>query len=143
MLSAQGKIFSQKKAKELAKMKNLIFICGHYEGIDERILKFADEEISIGNYVLTGGEIPAMVIIDSTVRLIPGAVKEFDSIKYDSFFEKNILGYPLYTRPGVFKKMKVPKVLLSGNHKKISEWREKKSIEKTLQNRPDLLEVKM
>jgi len=102
-------------------------------------MKFIDEEISIGDYVLTGGEIPAMVVIDAVVRLIPGVVQKKESIIYDSFYKNNLLDYPQYTRPRVFKGMKVPEVLLSGNHKKIDQWRHKKALEMTKLKRPDLL----
>ncbi|MDI6641261.1 MAG: tRNA (guanosine(37)-N1)-methyltransferase TrmD [Elusimicrobiota bacterium] len=144
-LSPQGEIFSQELALKLSKYKHLILLCGRYEGIDERIMKFVDKEISIGNYVLTGGEIPAMVVVDATVRLIDGVVKKKDSIMQDSFFtgdgglQGKLLDYPQYTRPRIFKNMKVPDVLLSGNHKKIQEWRAKQSIKNTYLKRPDLL----
>lgn len=131
LLTPRGGTFNQKKAVKLSKFKHLIFISGHYEGYDERITEFIDEEISIGNFVLTGGEIPTMAIIDSIVRLIPGVLKKEDATKYESFSEKNLVEYPQYTRPEEFKGLKVPKVLLSGNHKKINDWREKRSKEKT------------
>lgn len=127
-LSPKGKVFNYKMAKKLAKYKGLILLCGRYEGIDERIIKLCvDQEISIGEYVLTGGELPAMVIVDAVTRLLPGALGNKDSAHEDSFTEA--LGgkkeYPHYTKPRVFKKMNVPKVLLSGNHEKIAQWREK------------------
>lgn len=137
-LSPQGEVFSQKLALTISKYKHLIFICGRYEGIDERIMKFVDKEISIGDYVLTGGEIPAMVVIDAVVRLVNGAVKEKNSIVQDSFFSE-LLDYPTYTRPRIFKNMKVPAVLLSGNHKKIYLWRLKQSLKNTYLKRPDLI----
>ena len=139
LLTPQGKLFNQKIAKRLSKLKQIILICGHYEGVDERTRKhLVDEEISIGDYVLTGGELPAMVLADTIIRLIPGVVGKKDSVKYESF-EKGLLDYPQYTRPENFKGWKVPKILLSGNHKKIQEWRMKKAIEKTKKRRPDLL----
>ena len=142
LLSAKGKAWNQKLAKLRTRLDNIILICGRYEGVDERILKFADEEISIGDYVLTGGEIGAMTIIDSITRLLPGALGNADSAKNESHAVPGILEYPQYTRPEVFtasfykggkgdlreiKSYRVPKVLLSGNHKKIQNWRAKKS----------------
>ena len=138
LLSPQGKVFTQEKALKLSKEKEITFIAGHYEGFDERIRELVDEEISIGDYVLTGGEIPSMVIADSIVRLIPGVIRE-ESHTYDSF-QNNSLDYPQYTRPREYKGMKVPEVLLNGNHAKIKEWRNKKQLEKTQRVRPDLLE---
>ena len=138
-MSPQGKKLNQKKVEELAKESNLIIICGHYEGIDQRVLnKIVDEEISIGDYVLTGGEIPAMVLIDSVSRYVEGVLKE-DSIKEESF-SNGLLEYPQYTRPEVFKGMKVPEVLLSGHHENIEKWRKEKSLEITKKKRPELLE---
>ena len=131
ILTPRGKTYNQKNAEKLSKINHLIFIAGHYEGYDERITKFVDEEISIGNFVLTGGEIPTMAIIDSIVRLIPGVLEKEDATKYESFSDKNEVEYPQYTRPEEFNGLKVPKVLLSGNHKEISDWREKESKEKT------------
>ena len=116
---------------ELSKSEHLIFIAGHYEGYDERITKFIDQEISIGNFILTGGEIPTMAIIDSIVRLIPGVLKKEDATKYESFSEENLVEYPQFTRPEEFKGLKVPQILLSGNHKEISGWRKKQSEDKT------------
>lgn len=132
LLSAKGKTFTQKDARRLAKYNQIIFICGRYEGVDERVAKYvADEEISIGNYVLFGGEIPAMVIMEAVSRLIPGVVAKEESVKNESFAKGIIKEHPHYTRPKVFvlngKKLKVPPVLLSGNHKKIEEWRNKHS----------------
>lgn len=131
LLSAKGKTWNQKMAKTHAKLDNIILICGRYEGVDERITKFIDEEISIGDYVLTGGEIGAMAIVDSITRLLPGALGNADSAKFESHSMPGVLEYPQYTRPEIFtangKKLRVPKVLLSGNHKKIEEWRSKKS----------------
>lgn len=132
LLSAKGKQFTQKDARRLAKYDRLIFICGRYEGVDERVAQhIADEEISVGPYVLFGGEVPAMTIIEAVSRLIPGVVAKEESIKNESFSDKNaeIKEYPQYTRPEIFqikkKKLKVPSILLSGNHKKIVSWREK------------------
>jgi len=135
-LSPQGKAFNQAKAVKLAKKKHLILLCGHYEGIDERIMKYVDEEISIGDYVLTGGEIAAMVVADAVARNIPGVVKA-ESVEKDSFTD-GLLDYPCYTRPRKFRGMGVPEVLLSGNHEKIKEWRLRKSYENTRLKRPDL-----
>ena len=137
-LSPQGKTLSQAKVEELAKEEHLILLCGHYEGIDQRVIdKIVDEEISIGDYVLTGGEIPAMVLIDSVSRYIEGVLNQ-DSIKEESF-SNGLLEYPQYTRPEVFEGEKVPEVLLSGNHQNINKWRKEKSLEITKNKRPDLL----
>ena len=133
-----GQTFNQKKAKELANVDWLIFICGHYEGFDARIYNLADELISIGDYVLTGGEIPAMAIIDAVARMLPDVLGAADSASTDSFFE-NILSYPQYTRPRNFEGMEVPEVLLSGNHAEIARWRQMKATEITMQRRPDLI----
>lgn len=130
LLSAGGKIYTQQKAKELSRLKHLIIICGHYEGVDERIKEFIDEEISVGNFVLTGGEIPAMIITDSVTRLIKGVLKDGATIN-ESFSQENTLEHPQYTRPAKFGNLFVPEILLSGNHKLISEWKEKQSIKKT------------
>ena len=138
LLSPEGSTYSSAKAKELTTYKHLIIICGHYEGFDERIKTLADEIISIGDYVLTGGEIPAMAIIDSTVRLLDGAINK-ESLESESF-EDGLLDYPVYTKPREYRGMKVPDVLLSGDHAKIKAWREEKQIEKTKENRPDLME---
>lgn len=141
LLSPQGKKFSQKKAYELSKEEHLIFICGHYEGFDERIKSICDEEISIGDYVLTGGELPAMVITDSIVRLLPGVIDEQSHLN-DSFND-NLLDYPTYTKPRNYKGMQVPEVLLSGDHEKIKEWRDEKRLKITSEKRPDLLNKKV
>ena len=126
-------------AKRLIKKKHLILICGHYEGIDERIRRFlVDEEISIGDYVLTGGELPAMVIVDCIIRMIPGVLGEKKSLQFESF-EGNLLEYPQYTRPAKYKGMRVPGVLLSGDHNKIEQWRKTQALKITRQRRPDLL----
>ncbi len=139
LLTPQGQKFDQKKALELSAEKRLILIAGRYEGFDERIRIGLDvEQISIGDYVLSGGEFPAMVIIDAVVRLLPDALGDEDSSKDDSFSE-GLLEYPQYTRPEVFRDMKVPDILLSGDHAKIAEWRRQQAIERTKKWRPDLL----
>lgn len=137
MLSPDGVKYNQEKAYELSKEKNIILLCGHYEGFDERINTVVDEKISIGDYVLTGGEIPAMAIIDSVTRLLPGVINE-ESRLNDSF-NNDLLDYPQYTKPQEYRGMKVPDVLLSGDHKKIDEWRREEQIKKTKKQRPDLL----
>ena len=137
-MTPQGKKLDQKKVEDLSKKKHLIILCGHYEGIDQRVIdKIVDEEISIGDYVLTGGEIPAMVLIDSVSRYVEGVLNQ-DSIKEESF-TNGLLEYPQYTRPEVFEGEKVPEVLLSGNHQNIDKWRKEKSLEITKNKRPDLL----
>lgn len=138
LLTPQGRKLTQKVVKELVKEKSLALICGHYEGVDERIRELADDEISIGDYILTCGEIPAMVLIDSIVRLVPGVLGDDESIKLESF-EDNMLEYPQYTRPADFKGMKVPEVLLNGDHKEIEKWRKAEALKRTEQRRPDLL----
>lgn len=139
-LSPQGASYSQEKAVELSELDHLVLICGHYEGIDNRIIEhYVDEEISIGDYVLTGGEIPAMVLIESVVRLLPGTLSKDESYEDESHYN-GLLEHPQYTRPREFKGQLVPEVLLSGNHKKIEEWKRQKSLETTLEKRPDLLE---
>jgi tRNA (guanine37-N1)-methyltransferase len=143
LMSPSGQTFNQKTAENLGKEKHLIFICGHYEGVDERVRKYlVDEEISIGDYVLTGGELPAMIIIDSLTRLIPMVLKKTEAIKEESFGYAKLLEYPQYTRPADFKGWEVPEILLSGNHQKIKEWQQKQSLKKTEKNRPDLLKNK-
>jgi len=141
LLTPQGKVFSQKKAQDLTKKKHLIFICGHYEGLDERIRKhLVDEEVSIGDYILTGGELPAMVIIDTIIRLIPKVLKKPKATQEESFSEnKNQLEHPQYTRPANFKGWQVPEILLSGNHQKVEKWRNQKAQERTKKRRPDLV----
>lgn len=138
MMSPQGEVFKQELAKELSFKKHLIILCGHYEGFDERIRSIVDYEISIGDYILTGGEIPAMVITDAITRLIPGVISE-DSI-VDESFNDNLLDYPTYTKPREFRGLKVPEVLLSGNHELISKYREEERIKRTKKRRPDLME---
>ena len=140
LMCPQGERFTQEKAEELAKEEELVFLCGHYEGYDERIREhLVTDEISIGDFVLTGGELPAMVIIDAVVRLLPGVLGQEASHIHDSF-STGLLEHPHYTRPQEFRGMKVPDVLLSGNHAKIEEWREQQSLKRTFERRPDLLE---
>ena len=137
-MSPQGKTLNQQKVEDLSKEDHLIILCGHYEGIDQRVLdKIVDEEISIGNYVLTGGEIPAMVLIDSVSRYVEGVLKQ-ESIKEESF-SNGLLEYPQYTRPEIFEGEAVPEILLSGHHENIERWRKEKSFEITKKKRPDLL----
>lgn len=135
----QGKTFNQKIAQNWAHEENLTFICGHYEGFDQRVYDMADEVVSIGDYVLTGGELPTMSMIDATVRLIPGILGNSAS-PVDESFAQGLLEYPQYTRPEKFEGMKVPEVLLSGNHQKIAEWRQKEALRITYLQRPDLLQ---
>ncbi|MDA8088199.1 MAG: tRNA (guanosine(37)-N1)-methyltransferase TrmD [Nitrospiraceae bacterium] len=142
LLSPQGRPFTQQMAKGLSEEKRrLLFICGRYEGIDERVIQsLVDEEISIGDYVLTGGELPALVIIDAVVRLLPGALGDEDSLREESF-SWGILDYPHYTRPPEWNGMAVPEVLLSGNHRQIVQWRRKEALRRTLRKRPELLRL--
>lgn len=138
-LSPQGKVLTQDMANELAKKSHIILVAGHYEGLDNRIIEnFIDEEISIGDYVLTGGELPAMVLIDAISRLLPNVLKSEESYEIESHYN-GLLEYPQYTRPRVFKGLKVPDVLLSGDHDKILKWRQLYSLKVTLEKRPDLL----
>ena len=137
ILSPEGSIYNEKKARELSKYEDIILICGHYEGFDERIKTLADEIISVGDFVLTGGEIPAMLIADSIIRLLPGAITN-ESLASESFNE-NLLDYPVYTKPAVYRDMNVPDILLSGDHKKIDDDRESERIRLTKEKRPDLL----
>ncbi|MDP3143368.1 MAG: tRNA (guanosine(37)-N1)-methyltransferase TrmD [Candidatus Omnitrophota bacterium] len=137
LLSPQGRLLDQKTCRKLACERRLILLCGHYEGIDERVKKIVDEEVSIGDYVLTGGELAAMVLVDSVVRLVPGVLGHKDSNKSETF-EDNLLEYPHYTRPAVFQGIKVPEVLLSGDHEKIAAWRREQAIKITKKKRPDL-----
>lgn len=133
-----GRRFDQNFAKELSEKDDILIICGRYEGVDERVKTIVDEEVSIGDFVLSGGEPAAVVILDAVIRLIPGVVGDEDSLRVDSFSD-GLLGYPNYTRPAVFKGMEVPEVLRSGNHKIINLWRRWKQIENTLRKRPDML----
>jgi len=137
LLTPQGKTYHQSVAKELITEEHIILICGHYEGFDERVREFIDIEVSIGDYVLTGGEIAALTIIDSVVRLIPGAIGSKESYENDSFYEDS-LDYPQYTKPREFMGLKVPDVLLSGNHQEIAKWREEMKAKRTLERRPVL-----
>ncbi len=139
LMTPQGEKFNQNWAIKLARHHRLIFVCGRYEGIDERVKYFVDEELSVGDYILTGGELAALVVIDAVSRLIPGVLGDLDSAEKDTFFN-NLLKYPQYTRPQVFRGLETPDILLSGNHQKISDWRRKKSLKKTYEKRPDLLE---
>jgi len=140
LLTPRGNKLNQAGLKYLAGLENIILICGRYEGVDQRVIEsLVDMELSIGDYVLTGGEVPAMVIIDGVIRLLPGVVGKEESLKTESF-ENNLLDYPQYTRPEIFKGMSVPGVLVSGNHKKIKKWRKEKSLEITRTKRPDLFD---
>lgn len=145
LLTPQGKTFNQRVVRKLAKERHLILICGHYEGVDERVRKLVDEEISIGDYVLSGGEVPAMVVLDAVTRLLPGVLDE-EAVQNESLSQYTInhkphtlLEPPQYTRPREFRGMEVPKILLSGNHQKTGEWRLKEALKKTKKRRPDLL----
>lgn len=139
LTSAQGKRLDHQTATALAKVDQLIILCGRYEGVDERILRYVDDEISIGDYVLSGGEAAAAVIADAVCRLIPNVVGDEQSVITDSFYKEPLLGVPQYTRPPEFEGMSVPEVLMSGNHEQIATWRREQSLKKTLENRPDLL----
>lgn len=139
-MSPKGKVFDQTKAIELSKMENIFIICGHYEGVDQRVIdKIVDEEISIGDYVLTGGELPAMVLADAVARMCPGVLSDEECYKDESIYS-GLLEYPHYTRPEIWEGEAVPPVLLSGHHKNIEKWRHEKSLEITAERRPDLLE---
>lgn len=138
-LTPQGKKFSQVKAKELALRENLVLLCGHYKGVDERVRDYwGMDEVSIGDYVLTGGELPALVIIDAVIRLIPGVISDLESAKTDSFYQ-GTLDCPYYTRPEIFRGMAVPEILLSGNHAEIDNWRKQEAFQRTLKIRPELV----
>ncbi|HEY4643483.1 MAG TPA: tRNA (guanosine(37)-N1)-methyltransferase TrmD, partial [Bacteroidota bacterium] len=140
LLTPDGERFAQKLANELSLKQNLIFLCGHYKGIDERVREaLVSQEISVGDYVLTGGELPALVVIDAVVRLIPGVLGDAESALDDSF-QQNSLDYPHYTRPPEFKGMKVPEVLLTGHHSEIKKWREAQALKRTSERRKDLLD---
>ncbi|MDD5633820.1 MAG: tRNA (guanosine(37)-N1)-methyltransferase TrmD [Candidatus Omnitrophica bacterium] len=138
LLTPQGEKFSQKKAKELSKLKRMIVLCGHYEGFDERIRSLVDIEISIGDYILTCGELPAMVLCDAVIRLIPGVLGDTECLVNESF-EEGLLEYPQYTRPAEYKNMSVPEVLLSGDPKKINAWNRQEALARTKKRRPDLV----
>lgn len=138
LLSPRGEVFTQKMAWELANAKQLILVCGHYEGLDERVSELViDRQVSIGDFITTGGEIPAMCIVDSLIRLVPGVVGNAESIQHESF-SAPLLEYPQYTRPRVYRGLEVPDVLLSGNHSRIERWRQEQSLIRTRQSRPDL-----
>ena len=141
MLSPQGQPFRQSKARELAGHEHLLMLCGAYEGFDERVRSLVNHELSIGDYVLTNGALPAMVVIDAVTRLLPGVLGDDLSSTEESFSE-NLLEYPQYTRPADFRGMKVPEVLLSGDHGAVEEWRQEQAVERTAQRRPDLLKEK-
>jgi tRNA (guanine37-N1)-methyltransferase len=137
LVTPQGKPFKQEKAKEMSSLKNILFICGRYEGFDERVINFVDEEISLGDFILNGGEVAAMAMTEAIFRLVPGVLGKDDSTLFESF-QENLLEYPQYTRPEIFDNLSVPSILLSGNHKEIENWRKKESIKKTSKKRPDL-----
>lgn len=137
MMTPDGEKYTEKRAKDLTKYKHIILLCGHYEGFDERIKTIVDLEISMGDFILTGGEIPAMAITDSIVRLLDGVINK-ESLESESF-ENNLLDYPVYTKPSNFRGLLVPEILLSGNHQKIKEWRKQKQIEKTKNKRNDIM----
>lgn len=139
-MSPQGKVLTQEKVKELAKMDNIAILCGHYEGVDERVIEsIVDEEISIGDYVLTGGELPALVLSDSVARMLPGVLANDEAMEKESHYS-GLLEYPQYTKPAVWNDMPVPEVLLSGHHANIEKWRNEQSLNRTKQRRPDLLD---
>ena len=139
-MSPQGKVFNQRMAEELAQEEEIVFLCGHYEGIDERVLEeIVDEEVSIGDYVLTGGELPALVIMDAVSRLVGGVLHNEDSAEFDSFHD-NLLEYPQYSRPEVWRNKAVPPILMSGHHANVEKWRREQSLIRTLERRSDLLE---
>lgn len=140
LMTPQGCVFKQEKAKFLSQFNHLIIVCGHYEGVDERVKQLMTDEISIGDFVLTGGEIPAMIVIDAVTRLVPNVLGSERSLKEESF-SGGLLEYPHYTRPEEFRGMYVPEILRSGNHEEIRKWRRKQSLKKTLQRRPDLLNI--
>ncbi|MGH7739330.1 MAG: tRNA (guanosine(37)-N1)-methyltransferase TrmD, partial [bacterium] len=139
LMSPQGRVLDHGLVMELLKEKSLLLVCGHYEGLDERVMDYVDEEISLGDFVLTGGEPAAAVLVDALARFLPGVVGDRESVEKDSFFN-GLLDYPHYTRPHVFKGREVPEVLLSGNHRNIEKWRRKQSLRNTLLKRPDLLD---
>ena len=140
-MSAQGRLFDQKWAGELAAMENFVIVCGHYKGVDQRFLDaYVDEEISVGDYVLSGGELPAMIVIDAVARLLPGVIGDRESAETDSFYKPGRLGWPVYTRPAEFEGRTVPEVLISGHHANIQAWETLDSLRVTQKNRPELLE---
>jgi tRNA (guanine37-N1)-methyltransferase len=139
LMTPQGKTYNQEIGKNLSKKDHLIIVCGHYEGFDERIRSLVDMEVSIGDYVLTGGEIAAMAIVDSVSRLLPGVLSSNESFEEDSFYD-GMLEYPQFTRPQEFMGMKVPEVLVSGNHQEVAKWRKEEALRRTKERRPDLLQ---
>ena len=141
LLSSQGHLFCQADAARFSKLDRIIILCGRYEGVDERVVEYVNEEICIGDYVLSGGEAAAAVIVEATCRMVPGIVGRYESVEGDSFYAKDRLGPPQYTRPAVFRGLAVPEVLLSGNQSVIDTFREKKAWQKTARNRPDLLNL--
>ncbi len=139
-MSPQGKVLTQQRVKELAVKSNIALLCGHYEGVDERVIeKIVDEEISIGDYVLTGGELPALVLTDALARMIPGVLPNNEAMENESHYN-GMLEYPQYTKPAVWNDMEVPEVLLSGHHKNIDDWRYEQSLKRTMERRPDLID---
>ncbi len=142
-MTPQGKPLNQRKSETLARFSRLVILCGHYEGVDQRVIdQLVTDEISIGDYVLTGGELPAMVVVDSVVRLVQGVLGREDSKEFETF-SQNLLEYPQYTRPADYRGLKVPKVLLSGDHEAIKQWRQREAEKRTLKRRPDLLNLKV
>jgi tRNA (guanine37-N1)-methyltransferase len=139
LLSAQGVLFNQDWAKKFAQKRCLVLLCGRYEGVDERVLAFCDLELSVGDFVLAGGELAAAIVVETTARMVPGVVGHYDSVATDSFYSGPRLGFPQYTRPRIFQGIPVPEILLSGDHERIRRWREKEAWKKTLRHRPDLL----
>jgi len=139
LLSPGGRLFDQERARELAQAQHLLLVCGHYEGVDERVRHYIDEELSVGDYVLTGGEIPALTIVDAVTRLLPGVLGGEGATEEESF-QTGVLEYPHYTRPRDFEGFKVPEMLLSGDHAKIAGWRREQALKRTATRRPDLLE---
>jgi tRNA (guanine37-N1)-methyltransferase len=139
LLSPQGRLFKQSQAVELANLDNFMLICGHYEGVDDRVQNFIDDEISLGDFIITGGEIPALAILDAVTRLLPGSLGDEDSAQEDSF-KDNLLKGPQYTRPREFAGHRVPEILLSGDHQRIAQWRRQEALRRTWQRRPDLLQ---
>jgi tRNA (guanine37-N1)-methyltransferase len=139
LLSAQGVLFNQDWAKKFAQKRFLVLLCGRYEGVDERVLSFCDLELSVGDFVLAGGELAAAIVVETTARMVPGVVGRYDSVATDSFYSDPRLGFPQYTRPRIFQGIPVPEILLSGDHERIRRWREKEAWKKTLRHRPDLL----
>lgn len=140
-LSPQGRVLDQKMASSLSRKKRLLLVCGHYEGIDERAMEWVDQEVSIGDYVLTGGELPALVLTDAVVRLVPGVVGDPESVEKDSFSD-GLLDYPHYTRPSLWRGREVPEILLSGNHAAIEKWRRDQALKQTAAKRPELLKAR-